>query len=64
MKQVVQIVRDTSLYFQPQIRTKIMNEGWASYWHETLFMRTTASPATRSTSPGSTPPSPACPAWA
>lgn len=39
MKQVVQIVRDTSLYFQPQIRTKIMNEGWASYWHETLFMR-------------------------
>jgi stage V sporulation protein R len=39
MKQVVQIVRDTSLYFQPQIRTKIMNEGWASYWHETLFMQ-------------------------
>ena len=39
MKQVVQIVRQTSLYFQPQIRTKIMNEGWASYWHETLFMR-------------------------
>ena len=38
MKQVVQIVRQTSLYFQPQIRTKIMNEGWASYWHETLFM--------------------------
>ena len=20
-------------YFMPQIRTKIMNEGWASYWH-------------------------------
>ncbi|MBE0565869.1 MAG: SpoVR family protein [Krumholzibacteria bacterium] len=39
MKDVVQIVRETSLYFQPQIRTKIMNEGWASYWHETLFMR-------------------------
>jgi len=39
MKNVVQIVRQTSLYFQPQIRTKIMNEGWASYWHETLFMR-------------------------
>ena len=38
MKQVVEIVRQTSLYFQPQIRTKIMNEGWASYWHETLFM--------------------------
>jgi len=39
MKTVLQIVRQTSLYFQPQIRTKIMNEGWASYWHETLFMR-------------------------
>jgi stage V sporulation protein R len=39
MKTVLHIVRKTSLYFQPQIRTKIMNEGWASYWHETLFMR-------------------------
>lgn len=39
IKSVVQIVKNTSLYFQPQIRTKIMNEGWASYWHEYLFMR-------------------------
>jgi stage V sporulation protein R len=39
MKSVIQIVRNTSIYFQPQIRTKIMNEGWASYWHEYLFMR-------------------------
>lgn len=39
IKTVIQIVKDTSLYFQPQIRTKIMNEGWASYWHEYLFMR-------------------------
>ncbi len=39
MKTIIQIVRNTSLYFQPQIRTKIMNEGWASYWHEYLFMR-------------------------
>ncbi|MBU1193748.1 MAG: SpoVR family protein [Proteobacteria bacterium] len=39
MKTVLQIVKNTSLYFQPQIRTKIMNEGWASYWHEYLFMR-------------------------
>jgi len=38
MKDILQIVRDTSLYFQPQIRTKILNEGWASYWHEKLFM--------------------------
>ena len=37
MKSVVEVIRNTSLVFQPQIRTKIMNEGWASYWHETLF---------------------------
>ena len=34
----MQIIRNTSLYFQPQIRTKILNEGWASYWHEKLFL--------------------------
>ena len=39
MKPVVQVVRKTSLFFQPQIRTKIMNEGWASYWHEHLFLK-------------------------
>ena len=39
MQQVLQIVRQTALFFQPQIRTKIMNEGWASYWHETLFLQ-------------------------
>ncbi len=39
MKSVIQVVRKTSLYFQPQIRTKFMNEGWASYWHETLFLQ-------------------------
>ncbi len=39
MKSILEIVRSTSIYFQPQIRTKIMNEGWASYWHETLFLQ-------------------------
>jgi stage V sporulation protein R len=39
MKPVIEIVRKTSLFFQPQIRTKIMNEGWASYWHEKLFLQ-------------------------
>ena len=39
MKSVLQVVRKTSLFFQPQIRTKIMNEGWASYWHEILFLQ-------------------------
>lgn len=39
MKPVIEVIRTTSLYFQPQIRTKILNEGWASYWHEELFLR-------------------------
>ncbi len=39
MKSILQVVRSTSMFFQPQIRTKIMNEGWASYWHETLFLQ-------------------------
>jgi stage V sporulation protein R len=38
MKSILQVIRKTSLFFQPQIRTKILNEGWASYWHEVLFM--------------------------
>ncbi len=39
MKPIIEIIRKTSLFFQPQIRTKIMNEGWASYWHEKLFLQ-------------------------
>jgi stage V sporulation protein R len=39
MRPVVEVVRKTSVFFQPQIRTKIMNEGWASYWHEKLFLQ-------------------------
>jgi stage V sporulation protein R len=37
MKAVMTVVRNTAIYFEPQIRTKIINEGWASYWHDTLF---------------------------
>jgi stage V sporulation protein R len=39
MLTVMQVIRKTGLFFQPQIRTKIMNEGWASFWHETLFLQ-------------------------
>lgn len=38
MKDVLQVIRKTSLFFQPMIRSKICNEGWASLWHERLFM--------------------------
>lgn len=36
-RDILEIVRDEASYFMPQIRTKIMNEGWASYWHYTIM---------------------------
>jgi stage V sporulation protein R len=30
---ILTILRQEMLYFWPQLETKIMNEGWASYWH-------------------------------
>ena len=30
---IISTLRDEMLYFWPQMQTKIMNEGWASYWH-------------------------------
>lgn len=35
---IISIVRNEMLYFLPQMQTKIMNEGWATYWH-TRIMR-------------------------
>ncbi|MCC7443106.1 MAG: SpoVR family protein [Bdellovibrionales bacterium] len=34
---VLSIVRDEAYYFVPQMQTKIMNEGWASYWHSKIM---------------------------
>lgn len=36
-KDVLTIVHEEALYFLPQIETKIMNEGWASYWHHKIM---------------------------
>jgi stage V sporulation protein R len=33
------IVREESYYYAPQAMTKVMNEGWASYWHSTLMTK-------------------------
>ncbi|AQS59377.1 SpoVR family protein [Desulforamulus ferrireducens] len=30
---IISTLRDEMLYFWPQMQTKIMNEGWATYWH-------------------------------
>ena len=32
-RDLIHIVREETMYFIPQLETKIMNEGWASYWH-------------------------------
>lgn len=31
------VVRDEAYYFSPQAQTKIMNEGWATYWHSKIL---------------------------
>jgi stage V sporulation protein R len=36
---ILSMLRDESYYFAPQAQTKIMNEGWASYWHSTIMTR-------------------------
>lgn len=57
------IVREEAYYFAPQGRTKIMNEGWASYWHSKIMTERLLDPgelidyadhhsATLATSPG------------
>ncbi len=35
--EILSIVRDEAYYFAPQAQTKIMNEGWASYWHSKIM---------------------------
>lgn len=36
-RDVLELVRDEAYYFAPQGMTKIMNEGWASYWHSRIM---------------------------
>ncbi|WP_286830528.1 MULTISPECIES: SpoVR family protein [Kordiimonas] len=36
-RDIVNIVREDSLYFLPQIETKTINEGWASFWHHQIM---------------------------
>ncbi len=42
---VLSIIRDEAYYFAPQGQTKIMNEGWASYWHSTIMTRQGLAPS-------------------
>jgi stage V sporulation protein R len=38
-RDVLGMIRDEAYYFAPQAITKLMNEGWASYWHSTMMTR-------------------------
>jgi len=34
---ILAIIREEAYYYAPQGQTKIMNEGWATYWHSKLM---------------------------
>ncbi|ASK33008.1 SpoVR family protein [Alloalcanivorax mobilis] len=36
-REIIRIVRKMAQYFYPQRQTKVMNEGWATFWHYTLL---------------------------
>ncbi|RYG73344.1 SpoVR family protein [Lentibacillus lipolyticus] len=36
-RDILTMMREEMRYFWPQLETKIMNEGWASYWHQRIL---------------------------
>lgn len=36
-REIVRITRKIAQYFYPQRQTKVMNEGWATFWHYTIM---------------------------
>lgn len=36
-RDILTMIREEMLYFWPQLETKIMNEGWATYWHQRIL---------------------------
>ncbi|MFH0903367.1 MAG: SpoVR family protein, partial [Pseudomonadota bacterium] len=36
-RDILESVREEAYYFAPQAQTKIMNEGWASFWHSKIM---------------------------
>ncbi|MBC61784.1 MAG: SpoVR family protein [Zetaproteobacteria bacterium] len=38
---LLSIIRDEAYYFAPQGQTKILNEGWATYWHSRIMTEIT-----------------------
>jgi stage V sporulation protein R len=44
-REILRVVRDEAYYFMPQRMTKIMNEGWASFWHSRILTGGVLDPA-------------------
>jgi stage V sporulation protein R len=44
-RDVLSMMREEAYYFAPQAMTKIMNEGWASYWHEKMMTEKVLEPS-------------------
>jgi stage V sporulation protein R len=44
-RDILEIIRDEAYYFSPQGQTKVMNEGWASYWHSTIMTQKALQPS-------------------
>lgn len=43
-RDILSSLRNEMLYFRPQMETKIMNEGWASFWHARIMRELDLSP--------------------
>ncbi|MBI5511187.1 MAG: SpoVR family protein [Deltaproteobacteria bacterium] len=44
-RDVMAMLRDEAYYFAPQGQTKVMNEGWASFWHTTIMTQKALEPS-------------------
>ncbi|MER3416712.1 MAG: SpoVR family protein [Gemmataceae bacterium] len=44
-RDILSIIREEAYYFAPQAMTKIMNEGWASYWHSKIMTEKALQPS-------------------
>ncbi len=38
-KAILEVIREEAYYFAPQAMTKIMNEGWATFWHTRILVQ-------------------------
>jgi stage V sporulation protein R len=36
-RDILSVIREEAYYYLPQAQTKIMNEGWATYWHSRIM---------------------------